>query len=56
MAKEVNVLKKVIDEYHLTNELGKAFVSAYYENSPPLADWIAKHRVIRKVMKLAFIQ
>jgi predicted outer membrane repeat protein len=53
MANEVKVLKKVRDEYLLTSELGKAFVSAYYEHSPPLADWVAKHPVIGKVVKIS---
>jgi hypothetical protein len=52
MAKEVNVLKKVRDEYLLTNELGRAFVSAYYEYSPPLANYIAKHPVMRKIVRV----
>ena len=52
MAKEVKVLQKVRDEYLLANELGKAFVSAYYKYSPPLADWIAKHPVMRKIVRI----
>jgi len=52
MAKEVNVLKKVRDEYLLTNELGRDFVSAYYRYSPRLADWIAKHPTIRKIVRI----
>ena len=52
MAKEVNVLKKVRDEYLLTNELGRDFVSAYYRYSPRLADWIAKHPRIRKIVRI----
>jgi len=52
MAKEVNVLKKVRDEYLLTNELGRGFVSAYYRYSPRLADWVAKHPTIRKIVRV----
>jgi len=52
MAKEVKVLEKVRDEYLLTNSVGRAFVSAYYEYSPPLADYIAEHPVIRKVVRI----
>jgi hypothetical protein len=52
MAREVKVLGKVRDEYLLTNELGRNFVSAYYKFSPPLANWIAKHPVIRKIMRI----
>ncbi len=52
MAKEVNTLEKVRDEYLLTNELGRVFVSAYYKYSPPLADWIAKHPTMRKIVRI----
>ncbi len=52
MAKEVKVLEKVRDEYLLTNELGRAFVSAYYKYSPPLANYIAKHPMMRKIVRI----
>ena len=52
MAKEVKVLQKVRDEYLLTNGFGRAFVSAYYKYSPPLASWIAKHPTIRKIVRI----
>jgi hypothetical protein len=52
MAKEVTVLEKVRDEYLLTNELGRGFVSVYYRYSPGLADWIAKHPTIRKIVRI----
>ncbi len=52
MAKEVKVLEKVRDEYLLGNEIGRAFVSGYYAYSPPLADWIATHPAMRKVVRI----
>jgi hypothetical protein len=52
MAKEVRVFEKVRDEYLLTNQLGRAFVSAYYKYSPPLAHWIAKHPMMRKIVRV----
>jgi hypothetical protein len=52
LSNEVNVLKQFRDEYLLTRELGKIFVSAYYKYSPPLADYIAKHPVIRKIVRI----
>jgi subtilisin family serine protease len=52
MAKEVRVFERVRDEYLLGNELGRAFVSAYYKYSPRLADWIAKHPVMRKMVRI----
>ncbi len=52
MAKEVGVFQKVRDEYLLTHELGRAFVSGYYKYSPPLADWIAKHPAMRRMVRI----
>ena len=52
MAKEVEVLEEVRDEYLLANELGKALVSAYYKHSPTLADWIVKHPMMRKIVRI----
>jgi len=52
MAKDVRVLEKVRDEYLLTNQIGRGFVSTYYRYSPPLADWIAKHPTIRKIVRI----
>ncbi len=52
MAKEVRVFERVRDEYLLGNELGRAFVSAYYKCGPRLAHWIGKHPVIRKIVRI----
>ncbi len=52
MAEEVRVFQKVRDEYLLTHELGRAFVSGYYKYSPPLADWIAKHPAMRRMVRI----
>jgi hypothetical protein len=52
MAKEVEILRKVRDKHLLTTELGRFFVSAYYKCSPPLADWIAKHPAMRKIVRV----
>ncbi|MGB9080510.1 MAG: CFI-box-CTERM domain-containing protein, partial [Desulfuromonadaceae bacterium] len=41
------------DEYLLTNAPGRAFVTLYYRLSPPLADFIARHPVLRGVTRLA---
>ncbi len=52
LSNEVNVFKQFRDKYLLTNELGQAFVSSYYKYSPPLADWIAKHPLMRKMVRI----
>ena len=51
MAKEVEILQKVRDEYLLTSELGRVFVSVYYKFSPPVAGWIANHPAMRKIVR-----
>jgi len=52
MAKDVDVLEKVRDEYLLTNELGRIFVSFYYSSSPPVARLIGKNPLIRKIARI----
>jgi len=52
MANEVKGFEKLRDEYLLTNQLGRAFVSGYYKYSRPLADWIAKHPAMRRIVRI----
>lgn len=52
LSNEVSVLKQFRDEYLLTGELGRALVFSYYKYSPPLADWIANHPEIRKLVRI----
>lgn len=49
----VQLLRNFRDEYLLTNAPGRAFVTLYYRLSPPLADSIARHPVLRGVTRLA---
>ena len=53
MADDVKVLKRFRDEYLLTNPVGKALVSAYYKTSPPVADFIKKHPVLKNMARTA---
>mgnify|MGYP001256758188 CR=1 FL=1 len=50
---QVQLLRNFRDEYLLTNAPGRAFVALYYRNSPPLADFIAHHPVLRSATRLA---
>ncbi|MBI4826727.1 MAG: hypothetical protein HY807_09975, partial [Nitrospirae bacterium] len=50
---EVMVLRKFRDNYLLTNYVGKAFVSFYYKNSPPIADYISRHEGLRTTTRIA---
>jgi len=48
----VNTLRDFRDRYLLTNSLGRVFVSFYYKYSPPIADFIAKHPMVRKIVRI----
>ena len=51
MAEEVEVLKDFHDHVLLKNSLGRGFVRFYHEISPPLADYIAEHEILRTATK-----
>jgi hypothetical protein len=54
-AREIDVLREFRDEILLHNSLGARFVSFYYRTSPPLADFIYKHDVLRAVVRQGFV-
>jgi len=47
----VKALRQFRDRYLLPYSLGRAFVSAYYRASPPIADFIARHDSLRAGMR-----
>ena len=47
MHDDVMVLRDFRDDYLLTNSIGRKFVSAYYQYSPPIADYIAANETRR---------
>jgi hypothetical protein len=49
---EVNALRQFRDKYLLTSGLGRAFISAYYALSPPLADCIAKRPIMGTIARI----
>jgi hypothetical protein len=51
MADEVQVLRDFRDEYLLTNPLGQALVSIYYQVSPSVADFIAGHPELKPMVR-----
>jgi hypothetical protein len=51
MADEIQFLRAFRDEYMLTNPVGEALVDIYYRISPPIADFIAEHAVLRSIVR-----
>lgn len=50
---QVQHLRDFRDRYLLTNAPGRAFVALYYRCSPPLADFISRHAVLRSATRVA---
>lgn len=48
---EVKTLRNFRDNYLVTNTLGQKFVTLYYKNSPPLAQYIAKRDNLKTVTR-----
>lgn len=51
MAPEVQLLRDFRDSWLLTNPAGRAFVNAYYQLSPPLADIIRDNEMLRAMAR-----
>lgn len=54
----VKLLRQFRDKFLLTNTLGQAFVSFYYSNSPPLADYIGQSegkKLIARILLMPLI-
>jgi nitrous oxidase accessory protein NosD len=54
-ARELDILREFRDEVLLPNSLGTAFVSFYYRTSPPIADFVSQHGVLRTAVRLGFL-
>lgn len=50
---QVQLLRVFRDEHLLTNAPGRVFVALYYRCSPPLADLIARHTLLRGLARLS---
>ena len=51
MAEEIQILREFRDEYLLTNPLGQALVGLYYRVSPPIAEFISEHPVLKLIVR-----
>ncbi|MGB6873095.1 MAG: CFI-box-CTERM domain-containing protein [Dehalococcoidia bacterium] len=54
-AKEIDILREFRDAVLLPNSLGAEFVSLYYEISPPIANFISQHEVLRTAVRVGFV-
>jgi hypothetical protein len=54
-AEQLNILREFRDEVLLPNRLGAKFVSLYYRTSPPIADFISQHEVLRTMVRVGFV-
>jgi alpha-tubulin suppressor-like RCC1 family protein len=54
-AKEIDILREFRDEVLVPNSLGAKFVSFYHKTSPPIADFISQHEVLRTAVRVGFV-
>jgi hypothetical protein len=55
LGKYVDPIRKFRDAFLLESELGKILVHFYYQNSPSLVDFIARHDFMREVMRMGLV-
>jgi len=54
-ARELDILREFRDEVLLPNSLGAEFVSLYYKTSPPIANFISQHEVLKTAVRVGFV-
>jgi hypothetical protein len=55
LAKEIQTLRQFRDKYLLTNPPGRAFVDFYYRFSPPIAEFITKHPILKPIVRAGLL-
>ena len=55
MEKHVKILRDFRDEFLFKSKWGTAFVMAYYRYSPPIADVIARHGILRGIVRIGLM-
>ncbi len=51
LAPQVRILRDFRDHFLMTNSPGRSFVKFYYAVSPPIADFIGRHEVLRSMTR-----
>jgi hypothetical protein len=51
----IDVLRSFRDKYLLTNDVGRAFINAYYRYSPAVADYIAQREWLRGLIGILLL-
>ena len=54
-ASKLGSLRRFRDTVLLPSSLGAEFVSLYYETSPPIANFISQHEVLRTAVRVGFV-
>jgi hypothetical protein len=55
MADEIQILRDFRDEYLLINSVGRTFVDFYYRVSPPIAEFITEHPVLKPIVRAGLV-
>jgi hypothetical protein len=55
MAREIQILREFRDEYLLNNSVGQALVDLYYRGSPPIAEFITEHPVLKPIVRASLV-
>lgn len=55
MEPHVQILRDFRDRFLTTNAAGKSFVNLYYKYSPPIAHYIAKHDMLRLIIRWSLL-
>ncbi|MFX0205459.1 MAG: SBBP repeat-containing protein [Candidatus Hodarchaeota archaeon] len=51
----IDTLRDFRDKYLMPSKLGRKFVSLYYKYSPSLANFIAKHKILKLVIRISLL-
>lgn len=55
-AEEIDVLRNFRDQYLSDSPAGAWFIRNYYKYSPPVADFITKHEILRTLVREGFVE